>query len=237
MKQTQNFSNNLVKLAPQWVTGIIDSEGNFSIQVQKTNDGEKFTLAVKITQKEHSLGILLSLKEYFGCGNIYIDNRKEMGYKFSVSKIEDIINIIIPHLDKYPLKTSKGLDYQDFRKVAFYMKNKLHFSESTKEEILAIKNNMNSARSFEQRWNYLKSCEPITLESEWVQAFIDGEGSFQFGIANTVNRGKGYIALTPTLEIAQSNHDIGLLNAFVQFFGCGYLKPKYDINDIHAVKN
>lgn len=75
MKQTQNFSNNLVKLAPQWVTGIIDSEGNFSIQVQKTNDGEKFTLAVKITQKEHSLGILLSLKEYFGCGNIYIDRK------------------------------------------------------------------------------------------------------------------------------------------------------------------
>lgn len=52
-----------------------------------------------------------------------------------------------------------------------------------------------------------------------------------------MSRGKPYTALTPTLEIAQSNHDVGILNAFVQFFGCGYLKPKYDINDIEAVKS
>uniref|UniRef100_UPI0030E51CC0 hypothetical protein n=1 Tax=Ophiocordyceps sobolifera TaxID=94213 RepID=UPI0030E51CC0 len=57
------------------------------------------------------------------------------------------------------------------------------------------------------------------------------------GISNSVNRGKPYLALSHTLEIAQSNHDILLLNAFVQFFGCGYLKPKYDINDINAAKN
>lgn len=41
-------------LAPQWVTGISDSEGNFSIFSQKTNKGNKFILAYKVTQKEHS---------------------------------------------------------------------------------------------------------------------------------------------------------------------------------------
>ena len=81
---------------------------------------------------------------------------------------------------------------------------------------------MNSLRSFEDRWNYLKSCEPIILNDEWVQAFIDGEGSLQFGIANTVNRGKAYIALNPTLEIAQSSHDILLLNAIISW--CGLFK-------------
>ena len=45
------------------------------------------------------------------------------------------------------------------------------------------------------------------------------------------------MSLAPTLEIAQSNHDVLLLNAFIQFFGCGYLKPKYDIYDLDAVKN
>lgn len=52
-----------------------------------------------------------------------------------------------------------------------------------------------------------------------------------------MSRGKPYIALTPTLEIAQSNHDVLILNAIVQFFGCGYLKPKYDIYDVDAVKS
>lgn len=146
-------------------------------------------------------------------------------------------------MDKYPLLTSKYLDYQDFKKVALLLKDKLHLSNEedlackTTEEILSIKNNMNSLRSFDERWNYLKSCEPISLNNEWVQAFIDGEGSFQFLISNSVNRGKPYLALSHTLEIAQSNHDILLLNAFVKFFGCGYLKPKYDINNIDCAKN
>lgn len=68
---------------------------------------------------------------------------------------------------------------------------------------------MNSLRTFEERWNYLKSCEPIKLNNEWVQAFIDGEGCFSFSIINTTNRGKPYIALNSTMEVAQSSHDVG----------------------------
>lgn len=52
-----------------------------------------------------------------------------------------------------------------------------------------------------------------------MRGFIDGEGSFQFNIVETVNRGKPYLAILHTLEIAQSSHDILLLNAFIQFFG------------------
>lgn len=42
-----------VKLAPWWVTGIIDSEGNISILVQKTNNGHKISLAIKVTQNSN----------------------------------------------------------------------------------------------------------------------------------------------------------------------------------------
>lgn len=85
-----------INLTPWWVTGIIDSEGNFSIVTQKTSKGYKISLNLKVTQKEHSKGILLALQKYFGCGNIYIDNRKENAYKFSVNKIDDILYKIIP---------------------------------------------------------------------------------------------------------------------------------------------
>lgn len=180
---------------------------------------------------------MLDLQRFFGCGNIYIDNKKENAYKFSINKIDDIINNVIPHFDRYPLLTSKNLDYLDFKKVALLIKDKSHLSEDGYKNIMLIKNNMNSKRSFEDRWSYLNKFEHIQLNSEWVQAFIDGEGSFQFGIANAMSRGKPYIALTPTLEIAQSNHDVKLLQAFVEFFGFGYLKPKYDFNDIEAAKN
>jgi len=75
------------KLAPQWVTGISDSEGNFSIFTQKTKNGYKFTLAYKVTQKHHSAGILYDLERYYECGNVQIDNRKENAFKFNVNKL------------------------------------------------------------------------------------------------------------------------------------------------------
>jgi hypothetical protein len=225
------------KLAPQWVTGISDSEGNFSIFSQKTKNGYKFTVAYKVTQKNHSGGILYDLQRYFECGNINLDNRGEDALKFNVTKLDDIISKVIAHFDKYPLLTSKNLDYQDFRRVAYMMRDGLHLNEGGMAEILAIKENMNSKRSFEERWNYLDKTEPIVLNNEWVQAFIDGEGSFQFRIADAVSRGKPYVALSPTLEISQSNHDIKLLRAFVNFFQQGYLKPKYDIDSLEAAKS
>jgi len=39
------------------------------------------------------------------------------------------------------------------------------------------------------------------------------------------------------MEVAQSSHDVSILKALVEFFGCGYLKPKYDINDMDAAKS
>nr|YP_009663732.1 hypothetical protein [Dactylella tenuis]QCW06869.1 hypothetical protein [Dactylella tenuis] len=223
-------------LKPWWVTGITDSEGNFSVFTQKTSKGIKITLGYKVTQKAHSKGILHDLERFFKCGNILIDNKKEDAYKFNVNKLDDILNIIIPHFDSYPLFSSKRLDYLDFKKVALMMKEGLHLNENYLKIILSIKDKMNSKRSFEERWKFFDSIEPIKLSDEWVQAFIDGDGSFQFGIADAVSRGKSYVALTPTLSISQSSHDIKLLNAFVSFFGCGYLKPKYDINNLEQAK-
>jgi hypothetical protein len=104
-----------------------------------------------VTQKYHSAGILHDLVRYYGCGNVQIDNRKENAYKFNVTKLADIINIIIPHFDKYPLLSSKNLDYQDFRRVAFMMKDGVHLTENGMLEIKGIKENMNSKRSFEER--------------------------------------------------------------------------------------
>ena len=53
------------KLGSYWVTGITDAEGNFSIHKQKTKKGYKLSLAFKITQKNHSMGILYDLKIFF----------------------------------------------------------------------------------------------------------------------------------------------------------------------------
>lgn len=222
--------NNLI-LSPLWVTGITDAEGNFSINYN--NNNKKISFAFKITQTKHSLAILYHLQKFFGCGNIYLDNKNFNGYKYTVSKYQDIINIIIPHFDKYPLIGSKQLDFLSFKKAIFMYKNAL--LSKNKNLIIDIKNGMNKKRSFEERWCYLSKI-PITIKAEWLQAFIDGEGTFQCSIVETVNRNKPYLSVNHTLEIAQNSHDVEVLNAIKNYFGLGYLKPKYNISSLDAAK-
>jgi len=64
MKTTQNLLTTKF-LSPWWVTGITDSEGNFSINYNKNSN--KITYSFKVTQKGHSLVILNDLKTFFWC--------------------------------------------------------------------------------------------------------------------------------------------------------------------------
>jgi len=69
-----------------------------------------------------------------------------------------------------------------------------------------------------------------------VQAFIDGEGTFQCYISDIKSKESSYISVNPTLEIAQSSHDVEVLNGIKNFFGLGYLKPKYNIKSLDESK-
>ena len=175
---------------------------------------------------------MLDLKEYFGCGNINIDNSKTGEYKYIVHKKSDLLNIIIPHFEKYPLVGSKHLDFLDFKRCVLLISDN---SLSNINSILDIKKGMNKNRFYDARWNYLKN-KVFNLKPEWVQGFIDSEASFQCRITDTVSRGNKYISVNPTLEIAQNSHDVFVLDAIVKFFGIGYLKPKYDISSLDASK-
>lgn len=221
----------MIKLNPWWVTGIVDAEGNFSVVTIKT----KVVCAFKVTQRDHSVGILYDLFRYFNCGSISIDNREENSFKFAVYSLEDLCTIL-DHFDKYPLVGSKSLDYNDFKTVVKMRLNLSSITPKDLDKIIYIKLNMNKGRSFEERWNYLNGLTNVKLNPEWVQAFIDGEGSFQFGISNTVNKNKRYLSVYARLEIAQNSHDIRLLQFIRDFFGHGFLQPKYDISSLSDAK-
>lgn len=225
---TSNTKDNIL-LSPWWVTGIADGEGNFSINFNKNT--KKVTFSFKVTQKDHSLVILHDLKHFFGIGNISIDNRNSQAFKYVVSNVEHIVNIIIPHFDKYPLVGSKRLDYLDWKKAVLLNEDRLANSDF----ILSLKNKMNSKRSFDERLNFLNTTS-IDLKPEWIQAYIDGEGSFQSRISDQINRGKPLLSIAYTLEIAQNTHDIKVLDAIRLYFGTGYLKPKYDIKCLQECK-
>ena len=81
-----------------------------------------------------------------GCGIVEQKSTRPDSVLFVVYKFNDIFDKILPLFDENPLLGIKRLDYQDFRKVAFMMKNKAHLTEEGIYEIRRIKFGMNRGR-------------------------------------------------------------------------------------------
>lgn len=234
---------NKKEIRPWQVTGLVDSEGAFTCSVS----GRSVKLEFKVTQKEYSAGVLTLLESYFNCGSIVIDNSKTGTLKYRVSSLKDILEIIIPHFESYSCFTSKNLNFRDWKKIALKMKDKKHLTTEGLEEIMSLLKNMNKNRSFEDKFNYCKDSLGLTdngevnanLPADWIQSFIDGEGTFYNYLASkkTDSRGRPYQICNSSLEIAQNNHDVAVLIAIKKHFGGGYIKPKYNFIDVNECKN
>lgn len=131
---------------PNWLAGFTSAEGCFFVNIRskpKMKIGYLVELTFKITQHYRDEQLMISLIEYFGCGNVY-KNRDTV--EFKIPKFEDLTKKIIPFFEKYPIQGEKFLDYLDFVKVIKLMKNKAYLTEEGLDKIRKIKAGMNRGR-------------------------------------------------------------------------------------------
>lgn len=57
-------------------------------------------------------------------GKIYY-NPQDNTYRFKVTNVNDLSNVIIPHFIKYPLVTQKRADFELFAKIVEILKKKV----------------------------------------------------------------------------------------------------------------
>ena len=89
--------------------------------------------------------LIENIRKYFGdIGYISKPNDKNLTVEFRVSTLSDLINIIIPHFDKYPLKTKKHVDFLLFKDIVLLMKNKEHSTLEGIQNIVNIKASLNT---------------------------------------------------------------------------------------------
>jgi hypothetical protein len=66
-----------------------------------------------------------------------------------ISKFSNIVNIIIPFFNKYPILGIKSLDFIEFKKICDILKTKDHLtSTSVFNKIIKIKSRMNLNRKW-----------------------------------------------------------------------------------------
>jgi len=125
---------------PNYITGFVDGEGSFSISISPRNFKDvkwEVSPSFSISQDKRNRGILFKIKDYFGCGTIR-PNRKDNTYKYEVRSFQDLKNIIIPHFKKYPLQTTKKIDFEIFTKVIQIMEEGKHLTKEGLREIIEL---------------------------------------------------------------------------------------------------
>ena len=150
-KKTSSADNQQERLKiAYWITGFTDGEGCFSIAVinnKTTKFGKQIFPEFVVTQGMKSLTALEKIKNFFGCGNIFInkryDNHNENLYRYCVRSLNELNTKIIPFFRKYPLQTYKQKDFLIFEKVIKSMIKKKHLTEKGRKEVLAIISEMN----------------------------------------------------------------------------------------------
>lgn len=135
-----------LKLA-NWIVGFVDGEGCFSISIFKnrtSKSGFQVMPEFVVTQGQKSLNVLEDIKNFFGCGSIFInrryDNHKENIYRYCVRSLQDLHEKIIPFFKQNQLKTSKKQDFTLLCKVVEMMIQRHHLTVEGLEKIRQLKN-------------------------------------------------------------------------------------------------
>lgn len=130
-----------------YITGFVDGEGTFSVSFNyrsKLNTRIEVRPSFSISQHKRNLEILREIKAYFGVGAIRFSKR-DQNYEYEVRSTKDLISEIIPHFQKYPLKTSKAKDFDIFVEICRLVLAKHHLNPKYLKEIIEKAYRMNEA--------------------------------------------------------------------------------------------
>lgn len=143
-----------------WIVGFVDGEGCFSAGIVQQNDrpgrkGYKLHYQVfyefAVTQGAKSIHALEKIHKFFGVGSVVInkryDNHKEHLYRYVVRKKEDLLKMVIPFFQRYPLQSSKQEDFGKFVQIVNLVDRKRHLEVDGLIEVLKIAETMNRQKS------------------------------------------------------------------------------------------
>jgi hypothetical protein len=102
----------------QWLVGLTDGDGSFSILRQ----GDKWNLTFKISQNIYNLRVLYYIKKQLGVGSVSVESNRHMAC-FRIRDRKNLGSVIIPIFNKYTLLTTKYFNYNKFKQAYIILEN------------------------------------------------------------------------------------------------------------------
>ena len=137
-------------LAAEWVVGFVDGEGCFSIPIFRNRScrlGWQVQPEFAVVQGERSSSVLIGLEDFFGCGRVTVnrrhDNHRQDMWRYSVRRLVELRENVVPFFEVNPLRTAKAGDFASFSEVLALMSEGAHLRMSGLTQIARIVETMN----------------------------------------------------------------------------------------------
>ena len=200
LKNARGYSTSCktLKLNPWWVTGFADGDSTFMIKLKKRTNLTwqiipVFQFGLSVRDEE----IIKKIKSYFNdVGNVNYDVKNNKVY-FTVNKIKDLNDYIIPHFESYPLQSDKFTDYKLWSETVKIMIAKDHLTESGFSRVMSLKTALNRGISPELKEEFPNiiilsrpklNYSSDLLDNNWIAGFCAAEASFSVSFNNSKDR-------------------------------------------------
>lgn len=198
------MNNRICNFSAWWLSGLTQADGSFVVCFEKRKEGKlpyRPRPVFVLTQHISELEMIKALHTYIGVGKLRI-NRDAVN--LVINKQDDLINIILPHFEKYPCRGGKHMSYLVFRQVVLLMQDKKHLNPEGFISILNLAyfihgTSYRTIETKEKIRNAIKMKFPmisdditmyklelinntnIPLDPNYVAGLVDGDGGFYFG--------------------------------------------------------
>lgn len=135
-----------------WVTGLTDGEGCFFAYLThrlRSESGRShahldFDAGYQLALRGDDLQAVREVHRFFGCGKVRwkVLRKDHPQAVLRIIKLDDLLNVVIPHFEKYPLRTKKGRDFVLWKQTIEFYANQLarrrHVVRRFPERIAAV---------------------------------------------------------------------------------------------------
>ena len=147
-----------------WIVGFVDGEGCFSCPITRnpsTRIGWQVQPRFVVVQGARSTHVLQMMRDFFGCGRLYRNHRRDSHREdlvvYSVFRLDELRERIVPFFVANPLCTAKRQDFERFARILDLMRDGEHLSIDGMAAIARITERMNQRKPS----RFLESSEAI----------------------------------------------------------------------------
>ena len=116
---------------PSYISGYVDGEGCFTVSISPRRTlrvGWEVRPSLSVSQNSDRSEVLLEIQTYFDCGTLRPD-RSDKTLKWEVRSLPLLVERVVPHFRRYPLRSGKQRDFEAFARIVRAMSGGVHLQQ------------------------------------------------------------------------------------------------------------